>query len=315
MRLAAPPVYILLNKPVGVVTTLLDPEGRPTVRDLLIGMRQRVFPVGRLDYHSAGLLLLTNDGALALRLTHPRYGIRKTYHVKVRGVPQAGQLAALVRGVPLPDGTTAPAEVRLVESSPKKAWISVTVAEGKNRQVRRMCDAVGLPVEKLERVAYGPLRLGKLPPGAWRYLEPEEVDRLHRHSGPEVASGGLPRRNRGRRRLEDPERDRLRERARERRGGPLVRERVSAGRDPAAAAAPRPLRGRSAEPRGDRPKSRASAVPRGGGQAAPAAVPRPPRGRPGAPRGGRPKSAPAAAPRGAGRAPHGAAPPRRPRPR
>jgi 23S rRNA pseudouridine2605 synthase len=178
LRGSAPPIYILLNKPVGVMTTLVDPGGRPTVRDLLGGVRQRVFPVGRLDFHSAGLLLLTNDGELALRLTHPRYGVRKTYEVKVKGRPEAAQLAALAGGVRLADGVSAPAAVRVLEASERKTWLSITLAEGKNRQVRRMCEAVGLAVEKLVRVALGPLALGKLPPGAWRHLEPEEVARL-----------------------------------------------------------------------------------------------------------------------------------------
>src|SRR5262249_10443276 len=172
LRAAAPPAYIVLNKPVGVMTTLADPQGRPTVRDLLTGVRQRVFPIGRLDYHSAGLLLLTNDGDLALRLTHPRYGVRKTYQVKVKGHPQAAQLATLAQGVRLPDGVTGPAYVRILTARENKAWIEITLAEGKHREVRRMCDAVGLPVEKLVRVALGPLKLGKLPVGAWRHLEP-----------------------------------------------------------------------------------------------------------------------------------------------
>jgi 23S rRNA pseudouridine2605 synthase len=203
VRVSAPATYILLHKPVGVVTTLIDPEGRPTVRDLLAGVRQRVFPVGRLDYHSAGLLLLTNDGALALRLTHPRYGVRKTYHVKVKGKPSPAQLAALARGVPLSDGTTNPASAHVLEAREHKAWLALTLAEGKNRQVRRMCEAIGLPVEKLTRVAFGPLRLGKLPPGAWRHLEPDEVESLRRHSGPDVVAAGSPgRRHHGRRRLE-----------------------------------------------------------------------------------------------------------------
>ena len=187
LRAAAPLAYIMLHKPVGVMTTLVDPEGRPTVRDLLVGVRQRVFPVGRLDYHSSGLLLLTNDGALALRLTHPRYGVKKTYHVKVKGRPEPAQLATLARGVRLSDGTSAPAEVRIIESRQQKAWLQITLAEGKNRQVRRMCEAVGLSVEKLTRVALGPLKLGKLPSGAWRWLDPEEMELLlspPRHAPP-----------------------------------------------------------------------------------------------------------------------------------
>jgi 23S rRNA pseudouridine2605 synthase len=178
LRPAAPLAYILLNKPVGVMTTLADTEGRPTVRDLLVGIRQRVYPVGRLDYHSAGLLLLTNDGELAQRLTHPRYGVRKTYQAKVKGSPAAAQLAALTHGVRLPDGVTGPASVRVLTAREHKAWIEIVIAEGKNREVRRMCEAVGLPVEKLVRVALGPLRLGKLAVGAWRHLEPQEVAML-----------------------------------------------------------------------------------------------------------------------------------------
>jgi 23S rRNA pseudouridine2605 synthase len=190
LRHAAPPAYILLNKPVGVVTTLADPEGRPTVRDLLAGVRQRVFPVGRLDYHSGGLLLLTNDGDLAMRLTHPRYGVQKTYEVKVKGRPDAAALDALRRGIRLPDGRTAPALVRVIESNERKTWLQITLAEGKNRQVRRMCEAVGLLVEKLVRTALGPLKLGKLPAGAWRVLSGEEVDALCRAT---VHSGGVRR--------------------------------------------------------------------------------------------------------------------------
>jgi 23S rRNA pseudouridine2605 synthase len=178
LRAAAPPVYILLNKPVGVMTTLIDPGGRTTVRDLLVGVRQRVFPVGRLDFHSAGLLLLTNDGELALRLTHPRYGVRKTYEVKVKGRPEPAQLTALARGVRLAEGVSGPAVVRVLEASERKTWLAITLAEGKNRQVRRMCEAVGLDVEKLVRVALGPLKLGKLPAGAWRHLEAEELAAL-----------------------------------------------------------------------------------------------------------------------------------------
>jgi 23S rRNA pseudouridine2605 synthase len=203
LRAAPPPVYILLNKPVGVMTTLIDPEGRPTVRDLVSRIHQRIFPVGRLDFHSAGLLLLTNDGELAMRLTHPRYGIRKTYEVKVKGRPEPTQLAALARGVKLPDGVSAPAAVRVLEPGERKTWLSITLAEGKNRQVRRMCETVGLPVEKLTRVALGPLALGKLPPGAWRHLEPHELAALRaaavaggRHEVPPAARGRSPERRR-----------------------------------------------------------------------------------------------------------------------
>lgn len=183
-------VYLLLNKPAGVVTTLSDPQGRPTVRELLAGVRERVFPVGRLDFHSAGLLLLTNDGDLALRLTHPRYGVRKTYQVKVKGVPSGDQLRQLARGVELPEGVTAPAEARLLESLNGKAWLEMTIAEGKRRQIRRMCETIGLPVEKLVRIRLGPLKLGKLAVGHFRPLTEDEIIKLCKAVGLGLRRGG-----------------------------------------------------------------------------------------------------------------------------
>jgi len=174
---------MLLHKPTYVVTTLFDPEGRPTVRDLLPKRRERVFPVGRLDFHSAGLLLLTNDGELALRLTHPRYGVRKTYRVKVKGVPTPETLGLLARGVRLADGTTAAAEVRIERSRDDKTWLELTLGEGRKREVRRMCEEVGHPVEKLVRVRLGPLSLGKLRPGEHRALTARELRDVRRAVG------------------------------------------------------------------------------------------------------------------------------------
>ncbi len=185
LPVAAEHQYILLHKPVGVVTTLSDPEGRPTVRDLLVGVRARVFPVGRLDYHSSGLLLLTNDGELALRLMHPRYGVRKTYRVKVKGTPDAEALEQLARGVALEEGPTAPAAVRVVRSSEGKSWLEITLSEGRKREVRRMCEHVGYRVEKLARIRLGPLHLGNLPPGEYRALTEREVRQLRRAVGME----------------------------------------------------------------------------------------------------------------------------------
>ncbi len=185
-RLVPPPadhIYILLHKPVGIVTTLFDPEGRPTVRELVPQVRRRIFPVGRLDFHSSGLLLLTNDGELALRLTHPRYGIRKTYRVKVKGTPTAEALGQLTRGVRLEEGMTAPADVRVDRSSEGKTWLELTIREGHNREVRRMCEQIGHPVEKLARVRLGPLALGKLPPGEHRHLTDREVHALRHATG------------------------------------------------------------------------------------------------------------------------------------
>jgi 23S rRNA pseudouridine2605 synthase len=183
LRLSSERLYILLHKPVGVVTTLSDPQGRPTVRDMLPEVRARVFPVGRLDYSSSGLLLLTNDGELALRLTHPRYGARKTYRVKVRGTPTADALDKLASGVRLEEGSTAPADVRIVRSSDAKTWIEVTLSEGHKHEVRRMCEQVGYPVEKLTRVRLGPLNLGSLRPGQHRTLAEREVHQLRRSVG------------------------------------------------------------------------------------------------------------------------------------
>ncbi len=176
-------VYILFHKPVGVVTTMSDPEERPCVRDYLRHVRTRVFPVGRLDFQSSGLLLLTNDGAMALRLTHPRYGIRKTYRVKVKGTPSAEALSLLAAGIRLAEGVTAPAEVRVLRSAEGKTWLEIVVGEGRKREVRRMCEAIGHQVEKLARVALGPLNLGRLEPGDHRELSEREVHSLRRAVG------------------------------------------------------------------------------------------------------------------------------------
>lgn len=178
LRLAGPPRYLILHKPTRVVTTASDPEGRETVLDLIGRNRDRLYPVGRLDYHSSGLVLLTNDGELALRLSHPRYGIRKVYLVKVKGTPGRETLDRLARGVYLEEGRTAPAEVRMVDHRDDKSWLEIVLSEGRRREIRRMCLQVGHPVEKLRRVAMGPLKLGKLPPGAHRELTPEEIEKL-----------------------------------------------------------------------------------------------------------------------------------------
>jgi 23S rRNA pseudouridine2605 synthase len=165
--------YVLLHKPTGVVTTASDPEGRPTVLDL-VQHDSRVVPVGRLDVNTTGALLLTNDGELAHRLAHPRYGVEKTYIAAVEGRPTDGVLRKLAEGVRLEDGMTSPARVRRLAPS----RIEVTIHEGRNRQVRRMLDAVGHPATRLHRDAYAGLTLEGLEPGAWRELEPSEVDQL-----------------------------------------------------------------------------------------------------------------------------------------
>lgn len=178
LQFGAKHLYILLNKPVGYITALKDSQGRPLVTDLLKGVEERVFPVGRLDYNTEGLLLLTNDGDWANRLMHPRHEVDKEYHVRVRGKAMDQQLKRMAGGVELEEGVTAPAAVRLVKSGDQNDWISVTIHEGRNRQVRRMCEAVSLSVVRLKRVRYGSLEIGALRPGQFRYLTDAEVKGL-----------------------------------------------------------------------------------------------------------------------------------------
>jgi pseudouridine synthase len=165
--------YVLLHKPRGTVTTASDPQGRPTVVEL-VDLPERVVPVGRLDADTTGSLLLTNDGPLAHRLAHPRYGVEKTYDVEVEGRPDGNALRALAEGVELDDGLTAPARVRRLGPS----RLELTIHEGRNRQVKRMCEAVGHPVLRLHRSAYAGLTVEGLEPGRWRELEPSEVELL-----------------------------------------------------------------------------------------------------------------------------------------
>jgi 23S rRNA pseudouridine2605 synthase len=178
VRLKDERLYILLYKPAGYVTTLKDPEGRPVVTALLKGVKQRVYPVGRLDYNTEGLLLLTNDGGWANGLAHPRHEVEKEYLVKVRGDVSAEQLRRLAEGIDLDDGRTAPARVHLEHETPRNSHIAITIHEGRYRQVRRMCEAVGLSVVALKRVRYGFLGLGELKPGEYRFLALDEVQRL-----------------------------------------------------------------------------------------------------------------------------------------
>jgi pseudouridine synthase len=167
--------YLLLYKPAGVITTARDPQGRRTVVDL-VPRERRVVPVGRLDADTTGAVLLTNDGELAHRLAHPRYGVEKTYVVDVEGEPSDGTIARLASGIELEDGLTAPARARRLGRS----RVELTIHEGRNRQVRRMLEAVGHPVTRLHRSVYAGLGLEGLEPGAWRELEPSEVERLRR---------------------------------------------------------------------------------------------------------------------------------------
>lgn len=178
--------YILLYKPRGYITTRSDPQRRPTVIDLLTagGVREYVYPVGRLDYDSEGLLLLTSDGDLAARLTHPRHGVEREYHVRVRGVPEDRQIERLARGIMVEGRRTAPADVRLLkivdaERGPQ-AVLAIVIREGRNRQVRYMCDAIGHPVVRLRRMRIGPIADDHIRPGEFRDLDPREVAALTR---------------------------------------------------------------------------------------------------------------------------------------
>jgi 23S rRNA pseudouridine2605 synthase len=191
LRRAEPKRYVLLHKPAGYITTREDPRGRPRVFDLLPDLGVRLHSVGRLDYDAEGLLLLTNDGALTYRLTHPRHAVPRVYHVAVEGRADRAALDRLRRGVLLEDGPARVDEVRrLAAGGDRATWLALTLHEGRYREVKRLCRAVGLTVRRLVRVAYGPLRLGRLAPGAWRDLAPREV----------TALGAAPRERAGRRR-------------------------------------------------------------------------------------------------------------------
>ncbi|MFW6269916.1 MAG: pseudouridine synthase, partial [Bacillota bacterium] len=171
-------VYVLLNKPAGYITTADDPRDRKTVLDLIKGVSQRIYPVGRLDYASSGLLILTNDGELTYELTHPSHMVNKTYVVEVEGHPDKNELDRLEKGVMLEDGITAPAEVDNVKRKKTTTVFQLTIHEGRNRQIRRMCEKIGYPVIYLTRTKLAFLSLKNLPSGKFRYLTDREVQKL-----------------------------------------------------------------------------------------------------------------------------------------
>jgi 23S rRNA pseudouridine2605 synthase len=206
LKPAPPQVFLMLNKPKDCVSSLNDPEGRRTIADLLGGVGVRVFPVGRLDYDSEGLMLLTNQGTLAQTLLHPRYHVPKTYLIKVKGVLDEEQIRALERGVELEDGLTKPAFVKKVRKAEANSWLEITIHEGRNHQVKRMLEFVGHPVLKLTRVRFGPLALRDLSPGEYRYLTDREANQLRaivgrqRSEGSDAAGARAPRADRPARR-------------------------------------------------------------------------------------------------------------------
>lgn len=171
-------VYIALNKPVGYVTTVSDDRDRRTVMDLVADVDARIFPVGRLDYNTSGLLLMTNDGDFAYRVSHPKHELGKTYRAKVAGILSGEKCAKLRKGVDIGGFVTSRAQVRIVKGSPRTTTVEITIHEGKNRQVRKMFKAVGNNVQELERIAIGDIRLGRLAVGHYRKLTKEEVEYL-----------------------------------------------------------------------------------------------------------------------------------------
>lgn len=171
-------IYLMLNKPPGYLVTLKDNFQRPTIQQLLPSLRKRVFPVGRLDYDSSGLLLMMNDGELAYRLTHPRFKVPKAYLVKVKGEPDPSEVTRLEKGIFLDGKKTAPAKIAQIRGDPKKSLFKIEIYEGRKREVKRMFQAIGHKVLQLQRTNFGGLKLGSLKAGKWRYLTRKEIDTL-----------------------------------------------------------------------------------------------------------------------------------------
>lgn len=173
-------IYILLNKPSGYVTTVKDQFRRPTVLDLLKGVDERVFPVGRLDYETTGLLILTNDGDFTYKMTHPKHEMEKTYLAVIAGVPTDEEISRFEKGLQIEDYTTSPAKLKVISSKESTCVVEVTIHEGRNRQVRKMCETIGHPVLSLKRISLGKVTLGDLKEGSWRELTSSEVESLLR---------------------------------------------------------------------------------------------------------------------------------------
>lgn len=183
VRYGGPRVYVLLYKPKGFISSVSDEAGRPVVTQLVSAVKSRVYPVGRLDYDAEGVLLLTNDGDFSNKLIHPTFQVPKTYLIKVSDVPAKEKLKKLETGVHLEDGKTLPAKVKFVRATRLNSWIELTVFEGRNHLVKRMCQAIGHPVQKLKRIEFAGLKLGALKPGEWRHLTEREVAELKGSSG------------------------------------------------------------------------------------------------------------------------------------
>ena len=176
-------IYLILNKPKGYITTASDDRGRPTVLDLATDIHERIFPVGRLDYQTSGLLILTNDGDFANMITHPKHKLYKTYHAKVRGLVSRGTIEKLRRGVRIEDGVTAPARVEILKQGERNTLLEIQIYEGRNRQIRRMCQEVGHEVVDLQRIAIGNVGMGHLKSGHYKKMSLQEVERLKQEAG------------------------------------------------------------------------------------------------------------------------------------
>lgn len=185
-------LYVLLHKPAGCLSAAFDPRGRPTVSDLVADLPERVYPVGRLDLDTEGALIMTNDGELCYRLAHPRYGVEKVYHATVQGRPDKDAVEALRRGVDIRGVITSPARVRLLKTGPEKSTLEIIIHEGRKRQIKRMCKAVGHVVLSLKRVEYGGIPLGELQPGRYRHLTDAEVNDLREKTGLNAEPGRSP---------------------------------------------------------------------------------------------------------------------------
>jgi 23S rRNA pseudouridine2605 synthase len=186
-------VYYVLYKPAGCVTTLSDPEGRPTIKTYLEHVPERVYPVGRLDYDAEGALIVTNDGDLAHLLMHPRFGVRRTYLAKVHGVPRSEQIERVLKGVRLEDGRARALEAEVHSRTPRNTWVRLVVAEGRQHLVKRMMEAVGAPVQKLHRADYGGIDVAGMRPGELRELRRAEVERLKAQAGKKAEPAARPR--------------------------------------------------------------------------------------------------------------------------
>jgi 23S rRNA pseudouridine2605 synthase len=193
LKAQPPDMFLMLNKPLGYISTLHDPAGRPTIKALVPKPSLRLFPVGRLDYDSEGLLLLTNNGDIAQACLHPAHHVPKTYLVKIKGILEDAEIQQLRHGLMLEDGPTAPAKVKKAGKAEANSWVEITIHEGRKHQVKRMFEQIGHPVIRLKRIQFGPLNLGTLPPGETRYLTDKEANAL-RHLLLEPESPRLPKR-------------------------------------------------------------------------------------------------------------------------